>query len=113
MRQGKNCGSPRPERLLSVLQDLKHQTEGVLQLGEQEEVEVRLFLIRTVILCVEKANRSAVKQDQLRGCRTGERQGNLPESLKFLDMPGRSAACLAECLFSCALLIEVTAMCVF
>ena len=52
-------------------------------------------------------DRGPVKQDHLCGGRAGERQRDLTESLKFLDVPGICAACPAECPLSAALQIEI------
>ena len=77
----------------TVLKNFKHRFPHIQQIGEQEIVEIFIVLLppHRNLPAKETYLFPAAENDPRRS-HTGQRQGNFPAVLKFLDMPRISAA---------------------
>ena len=96
----------------AVLQDPEQDFPGVLQLSKEKVIKIivriRLRFSFVRILCMKEPDRFRPSQDDLRGGRTGEGQGDFTQALEFLDVAGIGPACPAECFCTAAFQIQVS-----
>ena len=111
MGEGKGGRRADIHRMRAVLQDPEQDFPGVLQLCKEEVIKIivrlRLRFSFVRILCMKEPDRFRPSQDNLRGGRTGEGQGDLAQALEFLDMAGIDPACPAECFRTAAFQIQI------